>query len=80
MKPDCPSWSLGGIIGGGVCAENRYGGKPSYGTCANACKEHDGEWRVQLRTEIGKEMDRLSAIVAKDVALLAQYRKDGLIY
>lgn len=34
MKIDCPSWRDIGLPGAGACTLNKFGGRPSRGTCA----------------------------------------------
>lgn len=38
QAPSCRHWRDCGIRGGGCCALARYGGKPSWGTCAK-CRD-----------------------------------------
>jgi hypothetical protein len=34
---ECEHWTKGKVVGGGVCADGRFGGRPSLGTC-DKCK------------------------------------------
>lgn len=38
---NCQHWSNCGVTGGGCCAKNLFGSRPSLGTCRHACKERE---------------------------------------
>jgi hypothetical protein len=38
MKIECEHWSSCGVKGGGCCAISKFGDKPSYSVCIDACK------------------------------------------
>lgn len=51
ISVDCKQWSSCGTFDGGCCALNLFGGKPSYGCCAEECMVreptgHDNNFKV----------------------------------
>jgi len=48
MQPPCTNWTtIDGIDHGGNCALRKA--SVSFGVCANACTEQDGDWRAKLK-------------------------------
>ncbi len=60
MKIDCEHWKECGVNGGGCCLLNKYGGKPSWGTCRVACKGEDAKTVI---AEILPEHERNTTVI-----------------
>lgn len=82
--PTCGRWSDCGIYGGGCCAEGRYGGRPSLGTCNADCELNPGRGRpreialatpepvqVQIRTRGDITRDLWRELHSRAIALAA---------
>ena len=46
-KIDCKNWKDCGNSTGGCCELNKFGGKPSFGTCLLACEDYQGDQKIK---------------------------------
>lgn len=66
----CDHWSQCGINGGGCCAANHYGGKPSLGVC-NQCPHRVVDGALIYKDKSKLELSRIAAIAETKSKALA---------
>ncbi len=67
MNFPCTHWSDGNVTGGGLCALNLFGGRPSIGTCALRCEQSAGD-PVELTVARKKLNDKIAVDAQRALA------------